>query len=67
MTHIKEQVEKALTLYPETRNSDIKLLARIWSTDYGLDYQKVLVAMASANPATIGRAKRKIQEKELAQ
>lgn len=57
-----EMVEKVLSLYPETNTCPIKLLARTWEKYYGLDYDKILLAMAELNPNTLDRVRRKLNE-----
>ena len=61
--YIKELVRKVLKDNPETRNSDHKLLLKVWETQ-GLkltDEQKYFFTKC-ATPESITRARREIQE-----
>lgn len=61
---LNDQVEKVLSLYPDTRSNDTKLCARVLAKYYGFDYEAVVNTLAEVNPNSVSRARRKIQAQE---
>lgn len=61
---LNDQVEKVLSLYPDTRSNDTKLCARVLEKFYGFDYASIVHTLAEVNPNSVSRARRKIQAKE---
>ncbi|MCA9345757.1 hypothetical protein KC871_04055 [Candidatus Saccharibacteria bacterium] len=60
-------VEKALQKWPETRNSDKKLILAVWylqNPDYELDFRNFFQNKA-ISPETIRRQRQKLQEQGL--
>lgn len=66
-THCKETVKKILTDYKDTRDSDEKLIARLWLAEcvlFKLDYAKLLEHLFHCKlttPTSIIRTRRLIQ------
>jgi hypothetical protein len=59
--------EKALQLYPETRNDDKKLILAVWwlqDNEYELNFRKFFQYKA-ISPETIRRTRQKLQEQGL--
>lgn len=59
------RVKNILKAYPQTRDSDNKLVAIIWGEDTVRDSTNILVLLADdklASFESIGRARRKVQE-----
>lgn len=67
---ISKTVEVMLREYPETRDSDVALMLRVWRFNMSLDdayltakqWEQLEEAMMYANPESIRRTRQKLQE-----
>ena len=65
IVNLYDRVKKILQSYPQTRDSDNKLVAIIWGEDTIKETRNILVLLADEQLASfesIGRARRKVQE-----